>query len=161
MKCLKFLLNTNQKGTCCEVFRGRGGGRLCSHQNGVESKVTRNHLPGASARGSLNAQLIPATTDSNYSFITFPWNCFGLVWPIRAWTQGQLQSRGIVGPEDGPWARRERIFPRTASGRRGRISHLEMLAGRQQTKWSWPVEPEKSAGRISSPRGSRHVSNIT
>ena len=54
--------------------------------------------------------------------------------------------RSFVGPKNGPWARRERIFPRTALGRRGRISHLEMLAGWQQTKWSGRVGPEIERG---------------
>src|SRR6202044_1167639 len=148
-----------QKGTCCEVFRGRGGWRLCSHQNGDGGKVTRNLLPGALTLGSFEALLFPATTGLLTSFNTFPWNCRFQLWPIRVRMRWQLRQRDYRGPISGPfvqWEQMERIFRRRAS--RQIVSRLEMSVRQQQKKWSRRVEPEKSADTS---RDSRHVSNIT
>src|ERR1700728_3916171 len=137
-----------QKGTCCEVFRGRGGWRLCSHQNGDGGKVTRNLLPGALTLGSFEALLFPATTGLLTSFNTFPWNCRFQLWPIRARTRWQLRRRDYRGPTSGPFARRERIFRRRTSRQRADFSPLEMSVRQQQIKWSQRVEPEKERGYV-------------
>jgi hypothetical protein len=59
---MQLSLGYRLKGTCCDVFRGRGGWRLCFQQNGALNRVSRNLSPGALALGSLKACHFPATT---------------------------------------------------------------------------------------------------
>ena len=154
-----FRLDREQKGTCCEVFRGRGSWRLCSHQYGDESKDTRNLQPGALTLGALNALLFPATTGLLTSFNTFPWNCHFQLWPKRARTRWQLRQRDYQGPASGPIATRERIFRRRAA--REVLLPLNEPVRQQRIKSSERVEPEKERGVRFKTRGSRHVSNKT
>ncbi len=159
---LNLSLVCRQKGTCCEVFRGRGGWRLCSHQNGDESRVSRNLLPGALTPGSLNALLSPATTGLLTSFNTFPWNCHIQQSPRRA--AMAMTVAQFPGPASGPVALRrprERLFRRRAARSCRVFSHLDMPVRKQQTEWSQRVEPEKERGVRFKTRGSRHVSNST
>ena len=137
----KLTLDFRQKGTCCEVFRGRGGWRLCPHQNGDAGRGYTQPTVRRAALGPLNALPFPATTGLLTSFNTFPWNCHFQLWPKRARTRWQLRQRDYQGPASGPIATRERIFRRRAA--RQIFSHLEMPVRQQQTKWSQRVEPEK------------------